>query len=69
MLTKALAIVNGKLNGILRSQLRRNMAIGALFTAISAAVMAISYSIYLKRLGYEQYGLWLILSTVIAFSK
>jgi O-antigen/teichoic acid export membrane protein len=38
-------------------------------TALSGVVMAVSYSLYLRRLGYEQYGLWLILSTVVAFSQ
>lgn len=51
------------------SQLRRNMAITVGLTALSASVMALSYRFYLHKLGYEVYGLWLVLSTVIAFSQ
>jgi O-antigen/teichoic acid export membrane protein len=45
------------------------MLAGLGLSAVSASVMAVSYAIYLRCLGYEQYGLWLILSTVIAFSQ
>lgn len=45
------------------------MLAGLSLSAVSAAVMAVSYAVYLRCLGYEQYGLWLVLSTVIAFSQ
>ncbi|HUB79449.1 MAG TPA: oligosaccharide flippase family protein [Bryobacteraceae bacterium] len=31
--------------------------------------MAVSYPIYLHRLGYETYGLWLVLSAVLSFAQ
>ncbi len=61
--------LKGGCSSVFRSQLRRNMLVGCCLTAVSAAVMAVSYAIYLRRLGYEQYGMWLILSTVVAFSQ
>lgn len=51
------------------SQLRRNMSSGMLLSLVAAGVMATSYTTYLHILGYEQYGLWIILSTVVSFSQ
>jgi O-antigen/teichoic acid export membrane protein len=36
---------------------------------IGALTMAVSYPIYLRYLGYERYGLWLVLSAVLAFAQ
>lgn len=36
---------------------------------LNIAVIAFTYPLYLHYLGYESYGLWLILSTVLAFSR
>ena len=36
---------------------------------VNACVMFISYPIYLRFLGFEQYGLWLVLSTVLMVSQ
>lgn len=45
------------------------MASGVISTGISAVIAAISYPVYLHFLGYEKYGVWLILSTIINFSQ
>jgi O-antigen/teichoic acid export membrane protein len=50
-------------------QLKNNMAAGAICSGVSALLMACSYPIYLRYLGYEQYGLWLVLGTVLSFTQ
>jgi len=54
---------------LLRSQLRINMASGVVTTVINTIVMAIGYPIYLHFLGYEKYGVWLVLATVLTFAQ
>jgi len=54
---------------ILSSQLRVNMASGTVTTVMNIAVMAAGYSIYLHFLGYEKYGVWLVLATVLTFAQ
>ncbi len=51
------------------SQLRRNMVSGIVLTAVNMLMLGISYPIYLHLLGYEKYGLWLILSVVLTFAQ
>jgi O-antigen/teichoic acid export membrane protein len=51
------------------SQLRINMVSGVVVTIINIAVLALSYPIYLHFLGYEQYGVWLVLSVVLSFAQ
>lgn len=51
------------------SQLRRNMMAGAGVMVINIAIMALSYPIYLHHLGYEKYGVWLVLATVLTFMQ
>ncbi len=53
----------------LGSQLRRNAAAGAIYSISSAALLGITYPLYLHFLGLSQYGLWLVLSTVLAFAQ
>ena len=50
------------------SQLRVNMISGSACTALNIAVLAIGYPIYLHFLGYERYGVWLVLTTVLTFA-
>ncbi len=53
----------------LQSQLSLNI-ISSLGTALlSTLVIGIAYPVYLHFLGYEQYGLWLVLSTVLAMAQ
>jgi O-antigen/teichoic acid export membrane protein len=51
------------------SQLRRNIATGMSAAILSVLVGLASYPIYLHFLGYEKYGVWLALSTVLTFAQ
>ncbi len=53
----------------LSSQLRINMATGVAATAMNTIILAVGYPIYLHYLDYELYGVWLILSTVLALAR
>lgn len=64
--TGLIARVRSRLAG---SQLRANIASGLGANLISAMVAAAAYPIYLHYLGYEQYGLWLVLSTVVVMAQ
>lgn len=55
------------LKKLLSSQLRVNMASGVLMAAINIVVLGIAYPVYLHFLGYEKYGVWLVLATVLSF--
>lgn len=54
---------------LFHSQLRVNMASGFVTTIVSLVVVAAGYPIYLHFLGYEEYGVWLVLSTVLTFAQ
>lgn len=54
---------------LLGTQLRANVASGLGANIVSALVAAAAYPIYLHYLGYEQYGLWLVLSTVMVMAQ
>jgi O-antigen/teichoic acid export membrane protein len=45
------------------------MASGVATTVVNAAVLVVGYPVYLHFLGYEQYGVWLVLSTVLSFAQ
>lgn len=51
------------------SQLRINMASGVVVTVISTVTMMAAFPIYLHFLGYEKYGVWLVLATVLSFAQ
>jgi O-antigen/teichoic acid export membrane protein len=51
------------------SQLRINMVSGVAVTVVNSAVLAVAYPLYLHFLGYERYGTWLVLSTVLSFAQ
>jgi O-antigen/teichoic acid export membrane protein len=51
------------------SQLRRNMVSGVAVTLVNGTVLAVAYPLYLHFLGYEQYGIWLVLATVLSFAQ
>lgn len=51
------------------SQLRCNMTAGVISMGINVVALAVSYPLYLHLLGYEKYGLWLILSMVLGFAR
>jgi O-antigen/teichoic acid export membrane protein len=52
-----------------RSQLRINIITSMGSTVLSTLVMAIAYPLYLHFLGYQQYGLWLVLTTVLTMAQ
>ena len=45
------------------------MLSGSATTIINIVVMAVGYPIYLHFLGYEKYGVWLVLTTVLTFAS
>lgn len=57
------------LKNLFRSQLRINMASGVVTTVVNVVVLAIAYLVYLHFLGYEKYGVWLVLATVLSFAQ
>jgi len=57
------------LQKLFSSQLRINMLSGSVTTIINLAVVAVSYPLYLHFLGYEKYGVWLVLTTVLTFAS
>jgi O-antigen/teichoic acid export membrane protein len=54
---------------LLASQLRRNMVSGLIVTIPNFVVTAVSYPLYLHYLGYERYGLWLVLTSLLGFAQ
>jgi O-antigen/teichoic acid export membrane protein len=51
------------------SQLRINMLSGVAAAIVNGIVLAVAYPLYLHFLGYETYGVWLILATVLTFAQ
>lgn len=45
------------------------MVSGVAVTVVNSAMLAVAYPLYLHFLGYEQYGIWLVLSTVLSFAQ
>jgi O-antigen/teichoic acid export membrane protein len=54
---------------ILSSQLRVNMLSGIITAVINAVVLAVAYPMCLYFLGYEKYGIWLILTTILTVAQ
>jgi O-antigen/teichoic acid export membrane protein len=50
-------------------QLQVNMLSGPLMRGLNVAIVLFSYPAYLHALGFERYGLWLVLSTVLMLSQ
>lgn len=55
------------IKNLFSSQLRINMVSGVAATVVNVVVFAIAYPVYLHFLGYEKYGVWLVLATVLSF--
>ncbi len=51
------------------SQLRKNMLSGMGMTLLQVCAMMLGYPLYLHFLGYEGYGLWLVLGAVLSFAQ
>ena len=62
-------LIATRLRSLFRSQLRRNVATGAGTAFVNVLLGLGSYPIYLHFLGYEQYGVWLALSTILTFAQ
>ncbi len=45
------------------------MVSGVGVTLVNIAALVVAYPLYLHFLGYEQYGVWLVLSTVLTFAQ
>lgn len=60
-------IRGGKVN--FSKQLRKNAYVGSTSAVLNLLVVAVTYPAYIHYLGYERYGLWLVLATVLAFSR
>ena len=45
------------------------MASGVATMALNTVIVAIAYPVYLHFLGYEKYGVWIVLSTVLSFAQ
>lgn len=45
------------------------MVSGVAATVVNVVVLAIAYPMYLHFLGYEKYGVWLVLATVLSFAQ
>ena len=50
-------------------QLEINMLSGPVMRGVNVAIVLVSYPAYLHALGFERYGLWLVLSTVLMLSQ
>jgi len=51
------------------AQLRVNIITSLGATFLSTLVMGVAYLLYLHFLGYEQYGLWLVLATILTMAQ
>lgn len=51
------------------SQLRINMFSGVTSTGANVLLTIVGYPSYLHYLGYEKYGVWLVLSTILTFTQ
>ena len=45
------------------------MVSGVVATVVNVVVLAIVYPVYLHFLGYEKYGVWLVLATILTFAE
>jgi O-antigen/teichoic acid export membrane protein len=54
---------------IAKSQLRINMFSGVTTTLVNVVLTGVSYPVYLHFLGYEKYGVWIVLFTIINFAQ
>jgi O-antigen/teichoic acid export membrane protein len=61
--------VGAALRPFVASQLRRNMTSSLVLMGLNFLVTAASYPIYLHYLGYEKYGLWLVLTAVLGSAQ
>lgn len=63
------ALVSTLFRQFFGSQLRRNMSSGVIGMAVNIIVLVVSVRLYLHFIGYEEYGIWLILTAVLSFAQ
>jgi O-antigen/teichoic acid export membrane protein len=61
--------IKSRIPGMGNSQIKRNMGAGSIMALVGACVSAVSYPLYLHYLGYNRYGLWLVLSVVVSVAQ
>jgi O-antigen/teichoic acid export membrane protein len=54
---------------LIYSQLRKNMLSGVISNIISTIILLLGYPLFLHYLGFELYGIWLALSSVMTFAR
>ncbi len=54
---------------LFRTQLRLNMASGTITMLLRMAILLLSYPIYIRFLGFENYGIWVVLGTVLGTAQ
>jgi O-antigen/teichoic acid export membrane protein len=69
MFNKAFNEISLTIKRILSSQLRINMVSGIVTAVINTVVLFVAVKIYLHFLGWETYGVWAILATVLTFAQ
>lgn len=62
-------MILSKLRNNFSSQLRLNMLSGPIGVGIGIIASAVKFPLYIHFLGYEQYGVWLLLSTILTFAQ
>lgn len=62
-------MILSQLKTIFSSQLRLNMLSGPVTVGLGILVSAVKFPLYIHFLGYEQYGIWLLLSIILAFAE
>ncbi|WP_242360374.1 hypothetical protein [Anaeromyxobacter sp. SG17] len=55
--------------GLMRSRFRVNFVAATAATAATVALTALSYPVYLSYAGYERFGVWLLVSTVLSLAQ
>jgi O-antigen/teichoic acid export membrane protein len=69
MFNRAFNKIAPMIQKILSSQLRINMVSGIVTAVINTVVLFVAFKIYLHFLGWETYGVWAILATVLTFAQ
>lgn len=62
-------MIPSKLKNTFSSQLRLNMLSGPIGVGLGIIVSAVKFPLYIHFLGYEKYGVWLLLSTILTFAQ
>lgn len=58
-----------ELKKVFSTQLRINILSGSFAVGVGIIVSAVKFPLYIHLLGYEQYGIWLLLSTILPFAQ